>query len=154
MIGELAILAVLIAGYALLAARLDRFSVGPALAFVLIGLVVSEDLVGPITVEPGQEPVKILAEITLTLLLFAEASAIRGSQLRHDGGAIGRLLIVGLLLKVAVGTLGAIALLPSISIGVALLIAGALARRAGALRHCVLSNRALPARIRRALNIE
>ena len=34
---ELAILAVLVAAYALVAARLDRFSVGPALVFVAIG---------------------------------------------------------------------------------------------------------------------
>jgi sodium/hydrogen antiporter len=153
-IAELALLAVLIAGYALLAARLDRFSVGPALAFVLIGLVVSEDLFGPITVEPGQEPVKILAEITLTLVLFADASAMRTSQLRHDSAAIGRLLIVGLLLTIAIGTVGAVALFPSISVGLALLIGASLAPTDAALGQAVVTNPTVPARIRRVLNVE
>ena len=154
MIGEFALLALLIAGYALVAARLDRFSVGPALAFVLIGLVVSEDLLGPISIQPGAEPIKVLAETTLTLLLFADASSIRAHQLRHDGAAIGRLLIVGLLLTIALGTLSALALFPSISIGLALLIGSALAPTDAALGQPVVTNPSVPARIRRILNVE
>ena len=103
---------------------------------------------------PVRNRSKILAEITLTLLLFADASAIRASQLRHDGAAIARLLIVGLLLTVAIGTLGAVALFPSISIGLALLIGASLAPTDAALGQAVVSNPAVPARIRRVLNVE
>lgn len=154
MIGEWALLALLIAGYALVAARLDRFSVGPALAFVLIGLIVSEDLLGPISLQPGTEPVRVLAEATLTLLLFADASAIRGTALRRDSVAIGRLLLIGLPLTIALGTLGALAMFPSISIGLALLIGASLAPTDAALGQPVVTNPSVPARIRRVLNVE
>ena len=48
MTAELALIAVLIAVYALFAARLDRLSVGSALAFVLIGILMSDEVFGPI----------------------------------------------------------------------------------------------------------
>jgi len=44
--GGLAIFALLVALYALVAARLDRFSVSPAIAFVAIGLLLSDDVLG------------------------------------------------------------------------------------------------------------
>ena len=40
---EFALLALLVAGYALIAARLERVSVGPALAFIVIGLLLSDE---------------------------------------------------------------------------------------------------------------
>ena len=146
---ELTVVVLLIAGYALIAARLDRLSVGPALAFVAISFFLSDDLFGPISLEPAAEPVKILAEATLTLLLFADASAIRARALRRDAAPVARLLIVGLLLTIALGTLGAILLFPDLSPGVALLIGAALAPTDAALGQPVVTNPAVPARIRR-----
>ena len=81
---ELAILALLVAGYALIAARLERFSVGPAFVFLAIGIVLSDDVLGRISLQPEAEPVKLLAEATLTLLLFADASTIQARALRQD----------------------------------------------------------------------
>ena len=66
-----ALLAILLAGYALIAARLDRLSVGPALAFVAIGIFLANDRIGSISFTPAAELIKILAEATLALLLFA-----------------------------------------------------------------------------------
>ena len=76
MVTDLAILALLVAGYALVAGRLDRVSVGPALAFVVIGILVSDDAFGHISLEPEAEPFKLIAEATLTL------AAVRG-RLHH-----------------------------------------------------------------------
>jgi sodium/hydrogen antiporter len=154
MMTDLAILALLVAGYALVAARLDRLSVGPALAFVVIGILVSDDALGHISLEPEAEPVRILAEATLTLLLFADASTIRARALERDAGPVARLLVVGLLLTIALGTMGALLLFPGISLGVALLIGAALAPTDAALGQPVVTNRAVPARIRRLLNAE
>jgi NhaP-type Na+/H+ or K+/H+ antiporter len=150
----LAILALLIGGYALIAGRLGRLSVGPALAFVAIGIVMSDDVIGPISLEPAAEPVKILAEVTLTLLLFADASTIGARALKRDIAPVARLLIVGLLLTIALGTAGAWLLFPGISFGLALLIGAALAPTDAALGQPVVTNPAVPARIRRVLNVE
>jgi NhaP-type Na+/H+ or K+/H+ antiporter len=151
---ELAILGLLVAGYALIAARLDRLSVGPALAFVAIGFLLSDDVFGPISIEPAAEPIKALAEAALTLLLFADASTIRAQALRHDAAPMARLLIVGLLLTIVLGMLGAMLLFPGIPLGVALLLGAVLAPTDAALGQPVVTNPVVPARIRRILNVE
>ncbi|MET0771729.1 MAG: cation:proton antiporter [Candidatus Limnocylindrales bacterium] len=151
---HLAILALLIAGYALVAARLGRLSVGPALAFVAIGILISDDVIGPVSLEPAAEPVKVLAEATLTLLLFADASALRARAVERDIRPVARLLIVGLMLTIGLGTVGAFLVFPGISLGLALLIGAALAPTDAALGQPVVTNPAVPARIRRVLSVE
>ncbi|HEX5826703.1 MAG TPA: cation:proton antiporter [Candidatus Limnocylindrales bacterium] len=151
---DLAVLALLVAGYGLVAARLDRVSVGSALVFVAVGIVLSEDVLGLISLEPEVEPVKVLAEATLALLLFADASTIRPGSLRQDLGTILRLLVVGLLLTMALGTGIAILLFPGVPLGIALLIGASLAPTDAALGQPVVQNASVPARIRRLLNVE
>jgi sodium/hydrogen antiporter len=151
---DLALLALLVAGYALVAARLDRLSIGSALVFVLIGMVLSEDALGPISLQPEAEPVQLLAEATLTLLLFADAASIQPGSLRQDAGTIARLLVVGLLLTITLGTVAALVLFPGIPLGIALLIGAALAPTDAALGQPVVTNPIVPSRIRRVLNVE
>ncbi len=151
---ELAMLAFLVGGYALIAQRLDRLSIGPALAFVAIGILVSEDVFGPISFQPDAEAVKVLAEVTLTLLLFADASTIRASALRRDAAPIVRLLVVGLPLTILLGTLTASVFFPGVPLGIALLLGSILAPTDAALGQQVVTNPAVPVRIRRLLHIE
>ncbi len=149
-----AVLALLLAGYALIAARLDRLSVGPALAFVAIGILLSNDGSGSISFEPAAELIKVLAEATLALLLFADASTIPARALERDLVPTARLLIVGLLLTIGLGTVVAIVLFPGMELGVALLIGAALAPTDAALGQPVVTNPAVPGRIRRLLTVE
>lgn len=151
---SLAVVALLIAGYSLIAARLDRWSISPALAFVAIGVVVSDTGLGLIHLTPTTEPLRVFAELTLTLLLFADASGVRARALQRDALPVARLLTVGLLLTIAAGTLAAAMLFPGIGLGVALLIGAALAPTDAALGQPVVTDRAVPARIRRLLNVE
>jgi sodium/hydrogen antiporter len=151
---ELAILALLIAGYALVAGRLERFSVGPAFVFLVFGILLSEDVLGRISIQPEAEPIKVLAEATLTLLLFADASTIRVRALQRDARPVALLLVVGLLLTIVLGTVGALLLFPGVSVGIALLIGASLAPTDAALGQAVVTDRAVPARVRRLLNVE
>jgi NhaP-type Na+/H+ or K+/H+ antiporter len=151
---ELAVLALLVAGYALVAARLDRWSIGPALAFLLIGFLLADDVLGPISITPDNEAIRILAETTLTLLLFVDASTIRARALRHDLGPVSRLLLVGLPLTILLGAVAALLLFPGIPAGLAVLIGATLAPTDAALGQAVVTNQAVPARIRRLLNVE
>ena len=48
---------------------------------------------------------ELLAEITLALVLFTDASTVRLAGLRRDARLVGRLLGVGLLLTIAAGGL-------------------------------------------------
>jgi sodium/hydrogen antiporter len=150
----LALIALLVAGYALVAARLQRFSISSALAFVVIGILVSDDFLGILALEPEAESVKLIAEITLALVLFGDASSVDLHALRRDAGPIIRLLVPGLLLTIVFGTVLALGLFPGITLGLALLIGAALAPTDAALGQPVITDERVPARIRRILNVE
>ena len=151
---DLAVIALLIAAFALVAARLERVSIGSAMVFLAIGLLLSDHALGPISVLPEQAAIELLAELALTLLLFADASTLRTRALEQDWRILARLLGAGLLLTVGLGTLGAYFMWPEISFGLALLIGAALAPTDAALGQPVVSNPAVPARIRHILNAE
>jgi len=121
---------------------------------VAIGFVLSDEVLGPITFEPQAEPIKILAEVTLTLLLFTDASTIRARALRRDAAPVARLLTIGLLLTIALGAVAAIVLFPGTPLGIALLIGATLAPTDAALGQQVFANPVVPARIRRLLDVE
>ena len=96
----------------------------------------------------------MLAELTLALLLFSDASTI---GLREAGGIAllpGRLLAVGLPLTIAGGAFVGWLLFPALGLGFALLVGSILAPTDAALSLPVLLDRAIPVRIRRVINIE
>ena len=96
----------------------------------------------------------MLAELTLALLLFSDASTI---GLREAGGIAwlpGRLLAFGLPLTIAGGALVGWLLFPALGVGFALVMGSILAPTDAALSLPVLLDRAIPVRIRRAINIE
>lgn len=150
----IAIVAVLVASYGLLAMLLARYSVSAAFSFTVIGAVIGGAGLGLIADPLGTAQVGFLAEITLALVLFADASSIDLRKLTHDAGAVLRLLLIGLPLTIAGGTVLALGLFPEASFGIALLIAATLAPTDGALGQAVIADRAVPARIRRILNVE
>ena len=151
---DLAIVAAVVFAWGTLSARLERFDVTAPIIFVLAGLVLTH---GPLTVlgyAPSPELVKALAEITLVLVLFSDASRVRLRDLRSDVGLCLRLLGIGLPLTIGLGILLALALFSGISIWLALLVGAALAPTDAALGAGVMVNPAVPARIRRLLNVE
>jgi NhaP-type Na+/H+ or K+/H+ antiporter len=75
-------------------------------------------------------------------------------ELRADAGLYARLLGVGLPLTIGLGTLLALALFGGMSIWLALLVGAALAPTDAALGAGMMVNPAVPARIRRLLNVE
>ena len=150
----LALLALLVAAYALVAARLQRLSISPALAFVVIGILLSEDFLGILVLDVEAESVKVVAEITLALVLFGDASSVDLSRLSRDAGLVARLLVPGLLLTIGLGTVIALGVFPGITVGLGLLIAASLAPTDAALGQAVITDRQVPTRIRRILNVE
>ena len=88
-------------------------TVPPAIAFTLAGLVIGTAGLGWIDVTPDAESLKLLAEATLALVLFADASRIDLRALR-DGYALRRCWI-GLPLTIVAGTLAALVVLPELA---------------------------------------
>ncbi len=153
-VADLAIIAGLVFVWGTLSARLERYDVTAPIIFVIAGLLLTHGPLAPLGFAPSHELVKVLAEITLVLVLFSDASRVRLSDLRADMGLCLRLLGIGLPLTIGLGILLALALFNGMSIWLAVLVGAALAPTDAALGAGVMVNPAVPARIRRLLNIE
>jgi NhaP-type Na+/H+ or K+/H+ antiporter len=151
---DVAIVTAIVFVWGTLSARLERYDVTAPIIFVIAGLLLTHGLLSPLGFAPSHELVKALAEITLVLVLFADASRVRLSDLRADMGLCLRLLGIGLPLTIGLGILLALALFNGIGIWLAVLVGAALAPTDAALGAGVMVNPAVPARIRRLLNIE
>ena len=119
--------ALILAGYALIANRLDALSIGPALAFVVVGLVLGPAVLDVLPVGIETTTARQLAEVTLALVLFTDASTVHVTGLRRDASLIGRLLGIGLLLTIVAGGIVATVVFPEIPLAMALLIGAILA---------------------------
>jgi NhaP-type Na+/H+ or K+/H+ antiporter len=145
---ELAIFFGLIVVYGAVAVLLGRFSITMPIIFVILGaLLGSKALLSAADAE-------LLIELTLALLLFADASTLAFRQVRDDPGPPGRLLLIAMPLIVALGGLVAYGLFPGEGLGFALLLAAILAPTDAALGLPIFNNPRVPVRVRRALNVE
>jgi NhaP-type Na+/H+ or K+/H+ antiporter len=151
---DLAIVAAVVALYAVVATRLGRWSITGPMVFVAVGFLLGPRALGLLTLSAQAELVKSLTEITLALLLFADASTLNLRQVREDEQLPLRLLTIGMLLTLVLGTLIAIVLLPGEGLAFAALIAAILAPTDAALGLPIFTNPLVPVRIRRALNVE
>ena len=153
-VADLAIVAALVFGWGALSARLERFDVTAPITFVVAGLLLTHGPLAVLGVTPSRELIKELAEFTLALVLFSDASRVGLHELRVDAGLYLRLLGVALPLTIGLGTLLALALDGSAGIWLALLVGAALAPTDAALGAGMLANPVVPARIRRLINVE
>ena len=140
---DLAIVAALVFAWGTLSARMERFDVTAPIIFVLAGLVLTHGPLGVLSVTPSPELVKALAEVTLVLVLFSDASRVGLRDLRADAGLYARLLGIGLPLTIGLGTLLALALFGGMSIWLALLVGAALAPTDAALGAGMMVNPAV-----------
>ncbi len=141
----------LIAAWCLLAARLARWQLTAPIVFAAAGFALAQLGILDLEVEPHL--VKLIAEVTLVLVLFADASKIRPAQVKANLGVYGRLLGIGLPLTVAVGA-GVAAVVLGLDLWAALLVGAALAPTDAALGADLMSDRRVPSRLRNILNVE
>ena len=149
--GAVALAAVLC--YAVVAGKLDRWSVTAPFVLVAVGTVLGDSALGVLHVTATAESIKVLAELTLAILLFADASTIRLREAEEDVSVPARLLGIGLPLTIAAGTVVARYLF-GLSWAEAAVIGSLLSPTDAALGLAVVTNPAVPVRIRRALTIE
>lgn len=124
------------------------------MVFVAVGAIVGSSMTGALEVNVGNEVALAITEITLALVLFADASSLSLRAVEGDAWTPGRLLVIALPLTMLAGTLVARGLFPEVGWAAAALIAVILAPTDAALGMAVVSNRSVPARIRRTLNVE
>ena len=152
--GGLTILAVVVVAYTLVASTLDRWWITGPMVFVAAGVILGPGGLDVLPLSLDDETVLTITELTLALLLFTDASTVRLRDVEGDTGLPGRLLFVGLPLTIAAGALLAYLVFPEVGWAAAALIATILAPTDAALGLAVVTNTAVPVRIRRALNVE
>jgi sodium/hydrogen antiporter len=150
----LAIVALALLGVASISRRLSGTPVTPTMLFVAIGSLVGPQVLDGIDLSSTSSTVQVLAEATLALVLFCDASRIDLGQLRRDAGVPLRLLGIGLPLTIALGAVAAAAIFGQITVAEAVILAIVLAPTDAALGQTVVTEPRIPPRIRQGLNVE
>jgi sodium/hydrogen antiporter len=151
---SLAIVALTLLGVAAISQRLSGTPVTPAMVFVAVGLLVGPEVLGEIDLESSSGTVRALAEATLALVLFCDASRIDLGELRREFGVPVRLLGIGLPLTIALGALAAGVIFDQLSLEEAVILGVILAPTDAALGQAVVTEPRVPGRIRQGLNVE
>jgi NhaP-type Na+/H+ or K+/H+ antiporter len=151
---SLAVAAGVLVAYAAVSRRLEFTVVSAAMVFVTAGLVAGPEVLDWFDPPIQSEGVRVLAEATLTVVLFSDASRLDLGALRRELSVPVRLLGIGLPLTIVAGTLAAVGVLSQLLWVEALVLAIVLAPTDAALGLAVVTDERLPSRIRQGLNVE
>ena len=141
-------------GFALVSKRIQGTILTPPILFTLGGLFLSRILAETAGLTYNEGGLHVLAELTLILVLAADASQISLSELRKMKAIPVRLLTVALPLIIIMGTIIGYLIFPGIGWYQAALIAAILAPTDAALGASVLADKTIPLKIRQGLNVE
>jgi sodium/hydrogen antiporter len=150
---DVALLAGFVLAYGLVSRRVELSPLTGPMIFVGFGLLMGRAGLDLLDVPLDSAGVELLAEATLGLLLFTDATRIDVVRLRTEMVLPARMLIVGLPFAILFGTLlGAV--LFDIPLAVSALIASILAPTDAALGEAVVTSEVVPTRVRQSLNVE
>jgi NhaP-type Na+/H+ or K+/H+ antiporter len=147
-------IAVILLGFAAISKRIAGTPLTAPIAFTAAGLLVGVKAAGVIELEVSGPTVKLLAEVTLALVLFADAASIDLTALRRELAIPERLLGLGLPLTLAAGFGTALVVFGDLDWPEALLLAVILAPTDAALGQAVVTLPSLPSPVRQGLNVE
>jgi len=151
---KLAIVALAVLGVAGVSRRLSGTSITTAMAFVVIGVLAGPLVADEVNLAPTSATVRTVAEATLAVVLFADASRVKLGTLRHEFAVPLRLLGIGLPLTIIIGAVLAAGIFSQLSLAEAFVLAVVLAPTDAALGQSVVTEPRLPSRIRQGLNVE
>ncbi len=154
MTGFLALLGLGLLAYTVVSKRVEAGPLTAPLCFTALGAASTLLLPRETGLEEAASWVHVLAEITLVLVLFSDASRISLRGLWREHNLPVRMLLIGLPLTIGLGTLAARGLVPGLGWWEAALLAAILAPTDAALGQAVVTSPALPIRIRQTLNVE
>ncbi len=151
---ELAILALFIFCYSLVAGRLERAATSGPIVFVVAGLLMGPMALGWFDGDVSRTGLRVLADLTLASILFIDAANADLAILKRQFRIPSRMLLFGLPGVIFLGTVIAALLFDTLSLYEAAILGTMLAATDAALGKAVITNKAVPARIREGLNIE
>jgi NhaP-type Na+/H+ or K+/H+ antiporter len=139
--------------YSLLTKAISRTVLTLPIIFMVLGYIASSPMNALASPEILHEFSRLLAEITLVLILFADASHVRFSKLKGSFHYPLRMLVIGMPLTIAFGTLVVYLISPA-GLAMALLTAAVLTPTDAALGQTVVSSPDVPVRLSQTINIE
>ncbi|RLJ59939.1 sodium/proton antiporter (CPA1 family) [Litoreibacter meonggei] len=140
--------------YSLLTNAIAKSIVTLPIIFMAMGYIISRPIEASAEPEILNEGKRLLAEITLVLVLFSDASHVRLKTLRKNFSVPLRMLVIGLPLTVGLGMLVAYILNPESGLAMALLTAAVLTPTDAALGQTVVSSPDVPEELRQTINVE
>ena len=152
--GDFIIILLFILGAAAISKRIQGTMITLPIVYVILGLILSDLGIGAVNLSLDNELVKIIAELTLVLVLSTDASRISFGLVRRDHNLPIRLLAVGLPLTMILGALVASLVFDSLILGEVAIVGILLAPTDASLGQAVMTNPLVPQRIRQTLNIE
>lgn len=138
--------------FCLFSARIGTLGITMPMACLGLGVIASVG--GPLLTPEATTTFHHLAEVTLALLLFADATTLHRKQLTGIGQRTWRMLLIGLPLCILFGTLINLVLLPGWPIWETCLLAALLSPTDAALGQSIRSNERIPQTFRDAMNAE
>ncbi len=151
---ELAILALFIFLYSMVAGRIERSVISGPMVFVVFGFLMGPFGFGWLKGDASSGNLRTLADLTLALILFIDAANADLSVLKRQFRIPSRMLLLGLPGVIALGFGFAVLMFDGLSLYEAAILATMLAATDAALGKAVITNKAVPARIREGLNVE
>ena len=149
-----AMLAVFLLIYSAIAGRIERSLISGPIVFTAVGLILGADGLGVLRIHINGEGLRLLAELTLAMVLFTDAANADFSIVKRNLGLPERLLLIGLPLTIVLGFLVAAVVFPRLEVLEMALLAAMLAPTDAALGKPVVTNPTVPAATREALNLE
>jgi len=140
--------------FALVSSKFDNSLITPPMVFTGAGVLIAVLFSEFVEEEFAKEALELVAELTLVIVLFIDASRINLPLLFREHKIPVRLLGISLPLTVLLGAVIAGFMFGEFSIWEAALLAAILAPTDAALGQAVVSSPVVPVRIRQALNVE
>lgn len=140
--------------FSLVSKRIQGSVLTPPIFFTVFGLALAGTLMKTTGLTYDEGGIHTLAELTLILVLAADASQISLKELSSMKTIPVRLLAIGLPLIIVTGALAAKLVFPAIGWYEAALLGAILAPTDAALGASVLANKTVPLKIRQGLNVE
>jgi NhaP-type Na+/H+ or K+/H+ antiporter len=142
------LLALFLLVYSAVAGRVERSWISGPIVFTSAGLLLGPVGLNILHLNVTAEGLRVLAELTLAMVLFTDAANADLGTVRYHVNLPGRLLLIGLPLTIVLGYLLAAVMFPWLDVLELALLAAILAPTDAALGKPVVTNREAPAPIR------
>jgi len=154
MYDNLAVLTLFAFLFSAVAGRVERSAVSGPIIFIAFGLIAGPFGFGFLDMDVSSTELRVIADLTLALVLFIDAANADLGILRSHAKIPRRMLLIGLPGCIALGAWLGVLIFPGVSLFEICILATILAATDAALGKGVVTNKAVPARIREGLNAE